>query len=247
MLHNYCRDCEKRYFDIFIMAFTINREIADYTNAQNFMERLKERSTYRKLWSGHEFTMNQEFGEGLLQTFVRNNLHFYRMKWQFNKPVKSIFLPEPEDHDYIDFCISKRGSVKSIILAKRREEVFNNTEGNVLQIFIKRDILTAEGEDLKRKLRLNPLFSSIQKPLRDILETPPGGNRNALKLESKFLEFIHNYLDFLQEPLEERPTFMNSYVVSQLKEIRAYLSENYINSPDLKTVSRKFGIKFGLG
>ena len=224
------------------MDFTVNKEIAAYTNAPKFLERLKERSEYRELWSGHEFTLNQKFGEGLTQAFVRDNMHFYRMNWQFNEQVNSIFLPEPEDENYIDFCISKKGTVRSILLAKRNGSVFNNTEGNILQIFIKRDILTAEGEDLKKKLRINPLFSSIQKPLRDILETPPGGNRNALKLESKFLEFIHNYLDFLQEPLEERPSFMNSYVIAQLKDIRSFLLDNYIQSPDIKTLSRKFGI-----
>lgn len=224
------------------MNFTINNEISAYTNAQKFTESLETESEKRKLWTGHEYTLNKEFGDSFGQVFIREDMHFYRLKWQYNQPLQSIFLPEVEDDEYIDFCISRRGVVKSILLAKRRGETFNNTKGDILQIFIKRKLLNVAGEELKRKLRINPLFSSIQKPLRDILATPPSGNKNALKIESKFLEFTHNYLNFIQEPLDERPSFMNSYVINQLKDVRAFLSDNYVNSPDLKSLSRKFGI-----
>ena len=224
------------------MDLTANNEIKAYTNPQRLIDSVRAKTEPRTLWTGEEFMLNSEYGEGMAQIFMREDMHFYRLKWQFAQTMHSIFLPEPEDSEYIDFCISTKGEIKSIILAKRDKEVLNNTKGDILHIFIKRKLLDVSDDELKRKLRLNPLFSSIQKPLRDILSTPPSGNKNALKLESNFLKFTHNYLEFVQKPLDERPTFMNSYVVSQLKEVKAFLADNFVNSPDLKSLSRKFGI-----
>ncbi len=214
-----------------------------YTNPYSFQERTAPLMCRReKLWNGEEAILAHQWGEGNIQSFIKEGMHFYRLKWKFRQPTQCIMLGEKEDKEYIDLCMTKSWRSHSILLAKRNQQQLNSTQGDLLQIFIKKKVIGLDPDTLRKKLRIVPANSKILQPLREILRIHPSGKREAIKLESKFLEFTYEYLEFLQTPLEDAPTFLTDYRIRQIKEVHQYLEQHYLEGPELKNLAKKAGI-----
>lgn len=82
-------------------------EYPAYTNPYSFQKTIPNFVKKENLWNGKQASHTKENGIWNSQVFVREGMHFYRIKWQNPQTCFNIFKKEKEDKDYVDFCILK--------------------------------------------------------------------------------------------------------------------------------------------
>lgn len=220
-----------------VSTFQINS-----TNPYAYLDSLEQiGNRKRSLWSGFELDLSTPKSRGNCQVFIKEDFHFYRSNYQIGVDILLKGKQEEEDKEYIDFRVDNFG--RTIFTYKEWQSPAQPQNEKSYHIFLKKRILGIGDEIIKKKAlnvyqnhRLNHLSS-------EILSILPTGNKNALLIESKLLEFTYAYLEYLHAPLKEAPSFLASdYKLQCLQDAKEILEHTYADPPLIENLSKKVGI-----
>lgn len=214
------------------------------TNPIDYLDSLQEIGNKKnKLWNGYEMTFVDADVKTNCQIFIKDDLHFYRTDYEVGYNILLRFKEEKDDTAYVDFRINNLGSNTSIIESKELELQTINKKEQSFHIFLKRELLGIENEELIQKMKLaskNPLLNKLSS---DILSIPATGHSNALRVEGKMLELSYAYLEYLHAPLDDAPSFLSSdYKLNCLLNAKSIIENNFIDPPTIKSLSKKIGM-----
>jgi AraC-like DNA-binding protein len=187
-------------------------------------------------------SMPGKMGEGSLQLFIRNDIHYFRGKWKFNE--QTIFCSDDPvgKNGLIDFRINATGNVQSTMLEGGKKFEHDTTTVDGMRIFIPERYLPADKKNLTSKFeyyRLDANINSLLNELFGIDYTEPG---NSIFLEGKMLEFIYLWLGYLKKAdISKYFIDISDYKLHCIKTAKSLIEENIATDISLKELSRKVG------
>ncbi len=220
-----------------VSTFQINS-----TNPYAYLESLQKiGNRKRSLWSGVELDLNTPKSRGNCQVFIKEDFHFYRSNYQIGIDILLKGKKEKEDKEYIDFRVDSLG--RTFFTYKEWQSLSRPQNEKSYHIFLKKKILGIDEQTFTLKNSRARQDHRLHKLSTEILSILPTGNKNALLIESKILEFIYTYLEYLHAPVEEPPAFLLSdYHIQCLHDAKAVLKNSYNNPPGIEGLSKKVGI-----
>lgn len=220
-----------------VSTFQINS-----TNPYAYLDSLQKiGNRKRSLWSGFELDLNTPKSKGNCQVFIKEDFHFYRSNYQIGIDILLKGKKEEEDKEYIDFRVDNFG--RTLFTYKEWQSPARPQNEKSYHIFLKKKILGIDEQTFAVKNHKARQDHRLSKLSAEILSILPTGNKNALLIESKILEFIYTYLDYLHAPLEETPAFLLSdYHIQCLHDAKSVLEKSYTNPPIIERLSKTVGI-----
>ena len=214
------------------------------TNPHAYVDSLQALGNKKhKLCNGYELAYQRRDVKTNSQIFIKDDLHFYRTDSSVTNNINLNIRQEEVDHDYIDFRIDNLGRTSSMIEDKSLQLQSKHDIEQSLHIFLKKELLEINKETFEIKQSNAHRCSNILKLSEDILSIPATGNRNALLIEGKLLEMSYVYLDYLHTPTDDAPAFLSiDYKVNCILKAREIITEEFVNPPNIKLLSRQVGI-----
>lgn len=215
------------------------------TNPHDYLNNLHEIGNKKqKLWNGYEMVIDTPVVKANCQIFIKNDLHFYRTDYAVkDRRIILKVKKEATDQDYIDFRINKFGGTVSMIKEKVLKMHPAQNKDISFHVFLKKELVGLQKEVLEFKRNRAYECPKLNKIIMDILAIPATGNENALRVESKLLELSYNYLEYLQAPITNTPSFLTcDYKRSCILDAKKILEKTFHNPPTIKCLSKKVGI-----
>src|SRR5258706_15326600 len=94
-----------------------------------------------KYWNAQVLHCPDSLGEGDMQVFIRENMHFIRCKWTTFKPALFSSTDEVKLSQHVDFRITSSGNVESSYLRGYKKYEWDATIVNGLRLFIPKDCI----------------------------------------------------------------------------------------------------------
>lgn len=220
-----------------VSTFQINS-----TNPFAYLESLQAIGNQKHtLWSGFELDLNTPKSKGNCQVFIREDFHFYRSNYQIGVDIQLKGKQEEEDKDYVDFRIDNFG--RTIFRYKEWQAHPATQDEKSYHIFLKKKVIEVNAETFSLKNETLHESYQLRRLSAEILSIVPSGNRNALLIESKLLQFISSYLDYVHAPLTTPPAFLISdYKIQCIRDAKEVLENTYMNPPVIEKLSKQVGI-----
>ena len=215
-----------------------------YNNPANFIQslRLKYSFPLNKSWNANILKLPDYLGEGNMQVFVRENMHFIRSKWRTFEPS---IVSSPDDvklSQHIDFRISESGNVESAFLRGCKKYEWEITRVNGLRLFLPKECLPGK-TDLLGKLNKYCIDKNVEGLLRELMGIYPEDAASSMLLEGKFLQFIHLWIKFLyREDIEQYFEDLSDWHLKRLKDAKDIIEQSIDNPCGIKALSKKVSI-----
>lgn len=186
--------------------------------------------------------MPQETGSGTLQLFIRNQIHFFRGKWKFKEETIFYSNDPVGQKGFLDFRIGANGNIQSCAIEGRKRFEFETTEVDGMRIFIPEKFLPATRSRIHSQFAKYCFDINITKLLDSIFMIGPEQTENTLLLESKILEFIHYWTEFLcNEEIEKYFEGLSDYQKNCVKTTLEIINNDISLTHTIKDLSRKVG------
>lgn len=219
--------------------------ILPYINPVDFAQSLVSNYEFTKqeVWNAEQLKMPTSIGKGSLMIFIRDDIHFFRGKWAFNERTTFYSTDQVGKKGIVDFRISASGQIQSAAIEGCNKFEFDTTNVDGMRIFIPEKYLPSDKNKLFKKFDhycLNPDINHLQQKLFAIDYTETG---NSILLESKILEFIFFWMEYLKK--EDIGVYfkpLSDHQLGCLKTAKIILDENISNPLHIKELSRKSGI-----
>lgn len=214
------------------------------TNPFDYLNSLQEIGNKKhKLWNGVELAMNAPNAKANCQIFIKNDLHFYRTDYEVGYNILLKIKQEAVDQEYIDLRINNVGRTSSMIKDKELQLDPAHKKERSFHVFLRKEVLGLKPEVLETKRKNAHHCPTLNKLSSNILSIPATGNKNALKIEGKMLEFSYAYMNYLHSPITSPPSFLScDYKLECIHQTKKILEDNFTNPPTIKKLSKKVGI-----
>ncbi|MEN8187490.1 MAG: AraC family transcriptional regulator [Bacteroidota bacterium] len=216
----------------------------DYTNANRYINQLTNNYNFgwNKNWNLLKVNVPAYLGKGCLQIFSWQDFHFIRGNWQFDKPTQFLSNDNVGSNDLIDFRIAQNKSVQSSFLKKENIYEWDITRINGLRLFIPENKMKE-----KRHIRLYDEFEKYCNSFKgsvildEIFSIQSTDSQNAMILESKFIEFTHYWLQFLNSNCQPHIN-VSDYHKRMINSAKDILDNNLSSTPNIKELARLVGL-----
>ncbi|MBT2563128.1 helix-turn-helix transcriptional regulator [Pedobacter sp. ISL-68] len=216
-----------------------------YINPVNFANTLVNDYDFniQQGWNSQHLEFPEHIGAGSLQLFMRDDIHFFRGKWKFNEDSTFLSHDPVGQKGLIDFRLSKDGQIHSASIEGDKKFEWEITEVDGFRFFIPGQYLKLEKNQLSDRFEKYCFNRNIVNLQKQLFEIQAGQVSNALLLESKMLEFIYFWMDFLQtNNVEKHFESISDRHFSCLENAKQLLDESPSLSPSIKYISRKVGL-----
>lgn len=216
-----------------------------YINPQEFANALVNGYGFSKqeIWNAERLIVPENIGEGSLQLFIRNDVHFFRGKWKFNE--QTIFHSDDPvaKMGMIDFRISANGMIQSAAIEGRKKFEFDTTEIDGMRIFMTESFLDVEKTKLLKRFEHYCFDNNIGNLLHEVFLIDTSDVKESILLESKILEFIYYWREFLNKKnIEKYFEGISDHHLNCIKNAKALLDQYITNAISIKDLSRKSGL-----
>lgn len=212
-----------------------------YTNPYLFIDALKNKYNFptTNYWNANILTLPAGMGEGNMQVFIRENMHFIRSKWAFPES-SSFFSPdEVRQTTHIDFRIGASGHVESSYLEGAKKYEWDITRVNGMRIFLPKECLSDQRDPISR-LNKYCIDNNVSRLMKELFAICPEDTTSSMLLEGKFLEFIHMWLQFMNgKDIESHFEDLSDWHFKQLQEAKVLIETSIDNPCGIKKLSRK--------
>lgn len=216
-----------------------------YIDPAQFAHALTEKHAFtsHEVWNANHIGVPEAMGSGSLLLFVRNDIHFFRGKWNLNEQTTFLSPDKVGKNGIIDLRINSDCTIDSAALKGRKKFQYEITNFDGMRIFIPEKYLLGDRQKIASKLDyyfLNPNISSMLKQLFSIDYEALG---NSILVESKVLEFIYLFFEFLKKE-DASPHYidLSDHQLACLKVAKELVDENISAAISLKELSRRTGI-----
>lgn len=198
---------------------------------------------HRHLWNATEIMVPEELGTGSFKLFIRPDVHFFRGKWDFidqtifhsNDPVAKKGM--------LDFRISANGLIQSAALEGHRRFEFDTTHVDGIRIFMYEGFLNGNKHDLQDRFGRYCYDRNIQGVLKEIFEIDPQQQQDTLLLESKMLEFIYYWREFLSnKDIERHFEGVSEHQLRCIYDAVQIIEANLNREVSIRDLSKKVGL-----
>jgi AraC-like DNA-binding protein len=216
-----------------------------YINPVNFAGTLVNNYGFsiNEAWNSHQLKLPDNIGDGILQLFIRKDIHFFRGKWKFLEDTTFLSRDPVGQKGLIDFRLNKEGHIHSSFIEGIKKFEWEITETDGIRFFIPEAYLNTDKHKLTdqfEKYCNNQHIINLQK---QIFSIPNGQVSNTILLESKMLEFIYFWMDSLKtNDLERHFEGIADSRLIALDEARALIEADTSNALLIKNISRKVGL-----
>ena len=216
-----------------------------YINPQEFANELVNGYGFTKqeIWNADRLIVPENIGAGSLQLFIRNDIHFFRGKWKFNE--QTIFHSDDPvaKMGMIDFRISANGMIQSAAIEGRKKFEFDTTEIDGMRIFMTESFLNIDKTKLLKRFENYCFDKNIGNLLKEVFLIDTADVKESILLESKILEFIYYWREFLNKKnIEQHFEGVSDHHLCCIKNAKALLDQDITNSISIKILSRKSGL-----
>lgn len=219
--------------------------ILPYINPRKFAEALIENYGFEKhdAWNSEWLVMPETKGTGSLQLFIRNHIHFFRGKWNFNDST-IFYSPDPVGKmGFVDFRIEANGLIQSCALQGKKRFEFDTTHVDGLRMFIPESFLPVDKKTMHQRFEQSSFNHHITNLMNEVFAIDTNEVSNSILLESKVLEFIFYWREFLcNKQAQQNAHEMSDYQLQCVKTIKEILDSNLAQHISLKVLSRKAGL-----
>lgn len=220
-------------------------KVPSYLDPFSFAATLAEDYSFaeKKLWSSNLIVLPETIGEGSIQLFVRNDIHFYRAKWAFNEPTCFYSEDKVGQKNIVDFRVNTSGVIHSAYIEGHKKYEWEITNVDGFRMFVPEMYFTCSKNKLLSKFELYCSDRNIQGLQNQLIALSPINSSESLLLESRFLEFTHYWLDFLNNN-DIRVHFedLTPYQLKCLYDAKSILDNNMNSTPTIAELSRKVGL-----
>lgn len=194
-------------------------------------------------WNSINLMFPENVGEGALQLYIRNDIHYFRGKWKFKEESMFISKDQVGKKGLIDFRVNKSGQIHSASIEGDKRFEWEITEVDGFRFFIPEKYLNLHNgrfPDHFEKYCYNNNIINLQK---QILTLSPDDIPSAMLLESKMLEFIYYWIDYLRtEEIDLHFDDISNRHLSAVNNAHEIV-QNHINKTlSIKLLSRKVGL-----
>lgn len=199
--------------------------------------------TSQEVWNAHQINLPEVSGVGSLLLFVRKDIHFFRGKWTFKNPTAFLSPDEVGKNNVIDLRISSDGIIDSAALKGQDKFQYDITNVDGMRLFIPERYLPGDRRKIAATLDyfcLNPHVSELFRQLFYIDYEALG---NSILVESKMLEFLHLFVDFLKKA-DNRVAYgeLSQRQLACLKMAKELIDQQTPATVSINELSRKLGI-----
>ncbi|MDC6390655.1 MULTISPECIES: helix-turn-helix domain-containing protein [Flavobacteriaceae] len=197
----------------------------------------------QEAWNSNLLSMPKELGKGSLHLFIRNDIHFFRGKWSFKEETLFYSDDPVGKKGFVDFRIGANGEIQSCAIENREKFEFETTKVDGMRIFIPEKFLPAAKNKVHSQFEKYCLDSNIIKLLENVFSIDHEDTRNIMLLESKILEFVHFWSEFLcRKEIDQHFEGVNDHQLNCVKIALHILNEDLSKTMTIKELSRKSGI-----
>ena len=219
--------------------------ILPYINPDHFATGLTRNYGFKEhqAWNSRLLQLPDELGAGALQLFTRNDIHFFRGKWRFSE--STIFYSEDPvgKQGFVDFRTNGSGSIQSCAIEGRKKFEFDTTSVDGIRIFIPEAFFSVDRRKMRERFDKYFLDNNIMKLLSEVLATDPQKTANSILLESKILEFIFYWREFIcNRDIAQYFEGLTSYQAGCVAVAKQFVDNNFSTDISIRDLSRKSGI-----
>lgn len=197
----------------------------------------------RKVWNAHHLYLPETLGEGALRLFIRNDFHFIRGKWKCNEPTRFTSKDQVGLKGTIDFRVNNGGQFHSCSLRGEKNFDWDVTEIDGFRFFIPEKYFDQSKQQLAQRFDKYCLHPNIIEVQKQLFKINLGEVENVLLLESKILEFIYLWVDYLKKnDISSYFDTISNQRLSCIENAREIIESNFINPPSIKSLSRIVGL-----
>ncbi|HVY73660.1 MAG TPA: AraC family transcriptional regulator [Puia sp.] len=216
-----------------------------YINPDHFADGLKKNYGFkeRQAWNSRLLLLPDESGAGTLQLFTRSDIHFFRGKWRFSESTTFYSEDPVGKKGLIDFRTNGSDCIQSCAIEGQKKFEFDTTNVDGIRIFIPETFFSVDRKKMHERFDKYFLDNNILKLLREVLAIDPQKTANSILLESKILEFIFYWREFLcNRDIEQYFEGLNSYQASCVAIAKQIVDNNFSADISIRELSRKSGI-----
>ncbi|WP_310098288.1 AraC family transcriptional regulator [Algoriphagus sp. 4150] len=216
-----------------------------YINPSDFTTALIEKHGFlsHEVWNARHIGFPEEMGFGSLLLFVRNDIHFFRGKWDFKAPTTFLSPDEVGKNGIIDLRISSDGTIDSAALKGHSKFQYDITTIDGMRIFIPEKYLLGDRKKIASKLDYYCLNPNISEMLKQLFRIDYEALGNSILVESKILEFIYLFFEFLKkEDVSAHYADLSDHQLACLRAAKELVDENIGMAISLKELSQRIGI-----
>lgn len=216
-----------------------------YINPVNFAKTLVNNYGFsiNEAWNSHHLALPGNIGEGILQLFIRKDIHFFRGKWKFLEDTTFLSNDPVGQKGLIDFRLNKHGNIHSSFIEGIKRFEWEITETDGIRFFIPEAYLNIDKHKLTDQFEKYCNNKHIVNLQKQIFNIPIGQASNTILLESKMLEFIYFWMDSIKNNnLDRHFEGIRDSRMAALDEARFLIETDTSNILIIKQLSRKVGL-----
>jgi AraC-like DNA-binding protein len=218
--------------------------VPSYLNADTALRYLSTNGGFQfnRHWNANVLGMPQGLGDGHLMIYMYPHMHIMRGRWNFIENTCFISPEKVRQSNHIDFRITANGEMHSAFLQGAKEYSRDITTGDEVKFFISKSHLEGENRLLDKmdKFCRNKNVSLLSGKLFS-LQTESAVS--FILLESKLLEFIHLWMDFLsRKDIERNFEGLSDINLRLLTDAKNIIDETLSNPMNIHQLSRRVGL-----
>ncbi|MBN8820431.1 MULTISPECIES: AraC family transcriptional regulator [unclassified Spirosoma] len=199
--------------------------------------------TSQEVWNARRIGVPDVTGAGSLLLFVRNDIHFFRGKWNLKNPTLFLSPDQVGKNGIIDLRISSDGIIDSAALKGYNQFQYDITQVDGMRLFIPEKYLPGDRKKIASALDhycLNPAINELLKQLFSIDYEALG---NSILVESKILEFLYLFFESVKKgEVMAYYAEITDHQLACLKMAKELIDQQIPTAISLKELSRRIGI-----
>jgi len=165
-----------------------------YADPAKYLQELtmKYGFSLRDTWSSKSVLLPEHMGNGFVQVFIKNDIHFFRGIWDFNEPTQ-FYSPDPVgQRGLIDFRISNEDQLlHSAALEGVKKFEWEITRVDGIRFFIPEGYFMESVRELSRRFQVCSHHPQIKQLIKQLFEISAHDFSNTMLLDAKLTEFVY--------------------------------------------------------
>lgn len=182
--------------------YTSMQLLLPYADPAKYLQELKMKYGFslRDTWSSKSVLLPDHIGNGFVQVFVKNDIHFFRGIWDFNEPTL-FYSPDPVgQHGLLDFRISNEDQLlHSAALEGVKKFEWDITRVNGIRFFIPKKYFIGSMPELSRRFQACAYHPQIKQLIKQLFQISARDFSNTMLLDAKLTEFVYYLIRHLSQ------------------------------------------------
>lgn len=184
--------------------------------------------------------MPESLGVGKLLLFNKGCFHFFRGTWNFAEETIFHSVHKVGHNDMMDFRINTAGAINSNYISGSSEFEHDTTDVDGMRIFVPKTLFSRDKGLLLQKIIDSDNDYLRKDQLHNIFSMQFDTVQNSLLIESKILEFLSHWIQYLQT--SERETANQRAFERKVFIAKEFIDANITNEITIHQISRYSGL-----